>query len=213
MFHASELHSILALAAHPDDIEIGAAGTLLSIAESSPQARFTFVCQTGGARAQEAIDSARDLLGERVDIHVGEWRDTLLPYDDPVGLKQWTQEVTQGLAPELVLVPTLLDRHQDHRFLSELAWQLFRDATILEYEIPKWEGDRPDANLYVPLSEAIAERKLQHLDTHFQSQQDKPWYERDIFTAVLRLRGIESAGRDVRYAEAFVARKLRWDIS
>lgn len=212
IFHASRLDSVLALAAHPDDIEIAAAGTLLTIAESLPDTRFTFVCQTGGARAREAVDSARDLLGERVDVHVGAWQDALLPYDDPVGVKRWTQEVTRELNPDLVLAPTLLDRHQDHRFLAELAWQLFRDATLLEFEIPKWEGDRPEANLYVPLGEAVAKRKLDHLDTHFESQRDKPWYAREVFAAALRLRGIEAPGRNVRHAEAFVVRKLRWEM-
>ena len=118
--------------------------------------------------------------------------------------------MTAGLSPDLVFAPTLSDRHQDHRFLSELAWQLYRGATLLEFEIPKWEGDRPEANLYVPLDEAIVERKLHHLATHFESQRDKPWYEREVFDAALRLRGIETPGRHARHAEAFVARKLLW---
>jgi len=202
--------SIVALAAHPDDIEIGAAGTLMSIAESQPGARFHYICMTGGKRKQEAIDSAQALFGERCSIHIGSSRDSLLPYDDPIGAKEWLRSVTTELNIDMVFTPALHDRHQDHHFVASLAWQLFRDSTIIEFDIPKWEGDRLDANLYVPLSDDIAERKLIHLEKHFPSQQAKPWYDRETFAAAMRLRGIETGAAGARYAEGFRVRKILW---
>ena len=210
MIWATErIRSVVALAAHPDDIEIGAGGTIALLAALLPHAAFTFVCATGAdaIRADEASASARHLLGDRVTLHLGEWQDTMLPYADPASTKRWVARSVRGLEPNLVFAPHLHDRHQDHRFVAEVAWQLFRRSDILEYEIPKWEGDRPAANLYVPLDEEMAEGKLDHLARHFESQHDKPWYDRELFRSVLRLRGME-AGTEL--AEAFVARKMVW---
>ncbi len=207
-WHPAGVRSVVALAAHPDDIEIGAGGTLLRLAAET-DARFTFICASGGDgdRAAEAAASATGLLGDRVDLVLGSWPDRLLPYADPVGLKEWLVEAATGLRPDVVFSPHLGDRHQDHRFIAELAWQLFRRSTIFEYEIPKWEGDRPDAGLLVSLTETLVDAKLDHLDRHFPSQHDKPWYHRDLFAAVLRLRGVEAS---TAFAEGFVARKLIW---
>src|SRR5690606_3347392 len=126
-------------------------------------------------------------------------------YQDARAAKEWVA-ANAGEA-DLVLTHTLDDRHQDHEFVARLAWQLFRGATILEYEIPKWEGDRPDANLYVPLDDRLAAAKVAHLESHFASQHGKPWYRREVFEAVMALRGVECARR---WAEGFVARKLKW---
>lgn len=208
----NRVRSVIALAAHPDDIEIGSAATLMLLADANPDASFTFVCASGGdgPRAEEATESASHLLGERASLRIGEWPDTLLPYRDPEGLKRWLVQTTSEIEPDLVLAPTLHDRHQDHRFIAELAWQLFRRADILEYEIPKWEGDRPTANLLVPISPELADRKLNHLERHFPSQHDKPWYRRELFAATMCLRGVEAG---VDHAEAFVARKIVWDAT
>ncbi|MFO7299280.1 MAG: PIG-L family deacetylase [Actinomycetes bacterium] len=197
---------ILCLGAHPDDIEIGAAGTLLRIADENADATFRFLVLTAtGERAEEARRSAGDLLPGRVSIEVGGFRDGYLPYQDARAAKEWVA-ANAGEA-DLVLTHTLDDRHQDHEFVARLAWQLFRGATILEYEIPKWEGDRPDANLYVPLDDRLAAAKVAHLESHFASQHGKPWYRREVFEAVMALRGVECARR---WAEGFVARKLKW---
>ena len=107
----------------------------------------------------------------------------------------------------LVVAPRITDAHQDHRFLGEVAWQVFRGATIIEYEIPKWEAEAFSPNLFVPLSHDEAMAKLDHLETSFPSQHDKPWYRRPVFEGRLTLRGVECRAES-GYAEAFVARKL-----
>jgi len=201
-----DVERVVCLGAHPDDIEIAAAGTLLRLAAERPRATFQFLILTGdGERRREAEESARDLIPDRIAVEVGGFRDGLLPYEDPQGAKQWVAE--RAGPADLVLSPNQTDRHQDHAFVAALGWQLFRGATILEYEIPKWEGDRPDANLYVRLDDDVMTAKVDHMRKHFPSQQGKGWYEDQIFESVARLRGIECSAR---WAEAFVARKLTW---
>lgn len=196
--------TVACLGAHPDDIEIGAAGTLRLLADAWPETSFRFaIFATSPERAAEARASAVDLLGARVSVAVGGFADSLLPYGEAAAAKSWLRSLQ--LNPDLVLAPALDDRHQDHRFVGEVAWQVFRSATILEYEVPKWEGDRPTANLLVPLTEEALKAKLAHLRDHFPSQHSRPWYDEGVFEATARLRGIEAA---TTYAEGFVARKL-----
>lgn len=201
-------YRILALGAHPDDIEIGAGGTLLRLLDEHPDSEVRLVVFSATPeRAAEAQASARGFgAGERVTLVLHTLPDRLFP--SVVGeLKDRLAELAAGAAPDVVFAPRLEDRHQDHRTLAELTWQAFRDHLVLEYEIPKYEGDLGAPNLYVPLSEATCQRKVRHLTTHFPSQATRTWFDEAAFRGLLRLRGIE-ANSPSRYAEAFTARKL-----
>jgi LmbE family N-acetylglucosaminyl deacetylase len=201
--------SVVCLGAHPDDIEVGAAGLLTSLAASNPDTRFLFAIATGDAvRQNEAIESARSLLGDRVSIEFGGLGDGMLPYAHPVEAKDFVRSAaTQMVDSDLVLAPRRTDRHQDHRFVAELAHQVFRQQMILEYEIAKLEGDLSPSGIYHPLTAAAAEAKITHLLTHFQSQHDKAWYDRETFAALLRIRGIQGLAAE-GYAEGFHADRL-----
>ena len=200
---------VVCLGAHPDDIEIGALGTILTLAERYPSAMFTFVVLTGSSlRSQEAAESASAALGDRVALHTASFRDNVLPYEDPVAAKGFVRDVVADVEEvDLVLAPRKDDAHQDHRFVAALASQLLRGPTILGYEIAKFDGDLTPPNVFVPLDGVIVERKLDHLDRHFPSQHDKPWYTRDAFAALLRIRGIEALSGS-GFAEAFHGAKV-----
>lgn len=207
-FDPAGIGHVLCLSAHADDVEIGAGGTLLRLASELGPA-FTVVVATGDpVRSAEAETSIAALLGQGAETVCLGFEDGFLPYRDPGRFKD-ALAAAVGFRPDLVLAPSLEDSHQDHRLVGEVAWQLFRGATILEYEIAKWEADRPRTTFYVGLSEAQAERKIAHLMEHFPSQLGKPWYRPGVFRAVLELRGIE-AGAPSGLAEGFVARKLTW---
>ena len=201
--------SVVCLGAHPDDIEVGAAGLLTSLAVANPDTRFLFAIATGDTvRQKEAIESARSLLGDRVSVEFGELGDGMLPYAHAVETKEFVKSAaTQMAAADLVLAPRRTDRHQDHRFLAELAHQVFRKQMILEYEIAKLEGDLAPAGVYHPMTSAEAGAKLDHLLAHFESQHDKAWYDRETFVALLRIRGIEALAEE-GYAEAFHADRI-----
>jgi LmbE family N-acetylglucosaminyl deacetylase len=197
------------LSAHADDAEIGAGGSLLRLLEERPRTEVLWAVLTGGgARQAEARASAAELLegASGVRVEFGEFRDGYLPHQGGA-LKDWASDHLSGFGPDLVLVPGLEDRHQDHRAAAELAWQTFRGATIAEMEIPKWDGDVLRPNAFVRLTDSQAEAKVRHLLSHFSSQQAKGWYDADTFRATLRLRGIEAG---CRWAEAFTCRKLAW---
>ncbi|HEU5113103.1 MAG TPA: PIG-L family deacetylase, partial [Acidimicrobiia bacterium] len=125
---------VVALGAHADDIEIGAGGTLLQLSIDHPDSRFLFaVAASDTERSGEAIASARDLLGDRASVQVGGFEDGLLPYTDPAGVKRWLRSVVESIRPAVVFSPWSGDEHQDHRLMGQLAWQVFRGSTILEY--------------------------------------------------------------------------------
>ena len=200
---ASPIRSVVCLGAHPDDIEIGAAGTLLTIADRHPEARFHFAVATSTPeRDEEARASAADLLGDRVTVDVFGFRDGFAPYDDPAAVKDEVITSAGGLAPDVVFCPYGGDAHQDHRFLSHIAYQVFRGPLILEYEIVKFDGDLGRPTVYLPLAEEFARGKLDHLARHFPSQHGKPWYTERTFDALMAIRGVESAAPSGS-AEAF----------
>jgi len=199
----------MAIGAHPDDIEIGAAGTILRLIAERPDTQFQwFVLSASGERADEATRSAHALTDAAgsLDLQILSGRDGYLPYEDPGLIKRVLSEA-QEPRPDLVLVHRRDDAHQDHRFAAELAWQLFRWSTILEYEIAKWEGDLGPSNLFVRLDMGVAERKIAHLLAAFPSQTTRDWFTADTFRAVLRLRGLESRSAS-GMVEGFFARKL-----
>jgi LmbE family N-acetylglucosaminyl deacetylase len=199
---------LLVVGAHSDDAEIGAGGTIARLVAERPDVEVTWVVLAAddGARAVEGRASADRLLeGVAHQVFLGTLRDSYLPYLG--GAAKEALAVHQALEPDLILGPRRDDAHQDHRLVAELVPQLFRRATILEYEVPKWDGDLAAANVYVPLSRPEAAAKVAHLLSAFPSQRGRAWYTEETFAAILRLRGIECHAPD-GIAEAFICRKL-----
>lgn len=199
---------VLALGAHADDIEIGCGGTLLRLAEERElEVLWVVFCATP-QRAEEARLSAahflRDVHSSRVVI--GTHRDGFLPYEG-AAVKDEFETLKKQFQPDLVLTHYREDRHQDHRLVSELSWNTWRNHLILEFEIPKYDGDFGSPNLFVPLSATMLERKLAWVLEAFPSQAGKAWFSADLFRAVARIRGMECTAPE-RYAEAFYCRKL-----
>jgi LmbE family N-acetylglucosaminyl deacetylase len=204
---AGEPLAVLALGAHADDIEIGAAGLILELLEAGRIASMSWVVfAADGPRAGEASRSAEALVGDRapLTVQIEAFRERYLPHEPAV--KEAFDELGGRLGPDLVIGPRLDDRHQDHRIVAELAWQTFRGSLIVEYEIPKYEGDLGNPNLFVPLSPATLDRKVDHLMTAFPSQLDRSWYTPETFRGLARIRGIEAAAA-TGYAEGFTCRK------
>ena len=198
---------VLALGAHSDDIEIGAGGAILSWIASGAEVSIDWCALSApGERADEARASAMEFLAgaKQAEIHLGDFRDGYFPAER-TAVKDWVEGLKRLEKPDVVLCHQRNDAHQDHRMVCELAWNTFRDHLILEYEIPKWDGDLGQPNLYVPLSEEVLARKIELLHKHFGTQRSKAWFDDETFRGLARLRGIECRER---YAEAFFARKL-----
>ena len=200
---------ILCLGAHSDDIEIGCGGTVLRILEENPDAEVLWVVMgASGQRADEATASAKSFLARarQKEVIVKEFRDGFFPY---IGaeIKGFFEELKRRFAPDLVLTHCRNDLHQDHRLVSELTWNTFRNHLILEYEILKYDGDLGTPNVFVHLTESLARRKVGILLDSFRSQVKKNWFTEDAFLAILRLRGLECNAQE-KYAEAYHARKL-----
>jgi LmbE family N-acetylglucosaminyl deacetylase len=203
------LRRILCLGAHSDDIEIGAGGTLLKLLEGRSDLEIWWVVfSAAGMRADEAPDSAKAFLSgiKNRQIRVGSFRESYFPAEWP-RIKEWFEEIKSMFDPEVVFTHYRDDRHQDHRVLSDLTWNTFRNHLILEYEILKYDGDLGRPNLFIPLTEELANRKVDLLMKHFPSQSTKHWFTRDTFEAMHRIRGVECASKTGR-AEAFYCRKL-----
>ena len=206
---AEPLRRILAIGCHADDIEIGCGGTLLTLVRANPGLEVDWVVlAAGGARGGEARASAQAFLAgagtARVEVH--EFRDGFLPYAGGE-VKEVFEGLKQRTDPELVFTHTRHDLHQDHRLACELTWNTFRNHLILEYEIPKVDGDLGVPNLFVPLAAAVAEQKVALLEQHFPSQSGKHWFDRELFLGLMRVRGMEAIASE-RFAEAFVCRKV-----
>jgi len=200
---------VLCLGAHSDDIEIGCGGTVLKLVSARPHAIFHWVVFSAEAeREREARYSASLFLSSssRHQVVVKRFRDGFFPY---VGaeLKEYFEELKHQVSPDVIFTHYRADRHQDHRLISELTWNTFRDHLILEYEVPKYDGDLGSPNCHVPLDEALCRMKTEYLVAAFQSQLGKRWFSADTFRGLMRIRGIE-AGAPAGYAEAFYAHKL-----
>jgi LmbE family N-acetylglucosaminyl deacetylase len=205
---AGELLSVLCLGAHSDDIEIGAGGTILSLIERGVRLEVTWcVASARGLREEEARASAADFLAgaESVSLELGSFDDSFFPVQMRE-IKEWLAAIGARSAPDIVFAHRRDDAHQDHRTMNEITWNLFRDHQILEYEIPKWDGDLGRPNIYVPLSREGAERKVELLLRHFGSQRSKDWFDADTFRGLARLRGVECRAPE-GFAEAFTLRK------
>ena len=206
---AGDVERVLCVGAHSDDLEIGCAGTMLRLMELEHPPEVTWVVFSGpGVRGHEAQEGARALLAhaKSVDIRVEAFRDGFLP-SQSASIKEYFEGLKQQVAPDLVLTHYRHDLHQDHRLISELTWNTFRDHVILEYEVPKYDGDFGTPNVYVPLDETHCQKKIDILLTHFASQRDRRWFSEDLFRAILRLRGME-ANAPHGNAEAFYGRKV-----
>lgn len=199
---------LLAIGAHPDDIEIGCCGTILKLLEEDALSAIGWVVLSGkGERADEARASAEAVLSgvEEKRLMLRDFRDGFFPYDGG-DIKEFFESLKSEFSPDMVLTHQRADLHQDHRVACELTWNTFRDHLILEYEVPKYDGDTGSPNLFVPLGEDLRRRKIDHLMTHFATQRPKRWFKEDLFSGLLRLRGME-CNSPTSFAEAFYCRK------
>jgi LmbE family N-acetylglucosaminyl deacetylase len=196
---------VLAIGAHPDDIEIGAGGTLLSLAESQPGLQARYVVFTGTPERQAEASMAAESFLEGTDLAVD-------LHDLPEGrlpavwgqVKDTLEKLAQACSPDLILAPSSVDAHQDHRTIGEILPTVFRYQLHLAYEIPKWDGDFGRPSMYVPLSSDTARRKVELLHKCFPSQRGRDWWDDEVFLGLARLRGMESRAP---YAEAFSCTK------
>jgi LmbE family N-acetylglucosaminyl deacetylase len=197
--------AVLTVGAHPDDIEIGAGGTLLSLAEARPDLQVRYLVLTGTPDRQlEARTAARAFLPNAdltIDLH-----------DLPEGrlpsvwgsVKEALEETAHGFSPDVIIAPSSADAHQDHRTVAEILPTVFRDHFCLAYEIPKWDGDFGRPSMYFPLSAGTAQRKVALLNECFPSQRGRHWWDDEVFLGLARLRGMECRAP---YAEAFTCAK------
>lgn len=201
--------SVLCLGAHSDDIEIGAGATLLTMMERDIRLEVHWCVLSGaGDREKEAKASAADFLANAAGAHIEvmHFPDGYFP-EEGAAIKSWFEELKTRVSPDVILTHHRDDAHQDHRQVCRLTWNSFRDHCILEYEIPKWDGDMGQPNLYVPVSARVLQRKIELLISHFGSQSSKQWFDAETFLGLARLRGMECRAQE-RYAEAFFGHKL-----
>ena len=199
---------ILCMGAHSDDIEIGCGGTLLRLAQRYQKCTFQWVVfSASGIRTAEAQRAAELFAGNKTlgVPMIKSFKDGFMPF---VGaeIKAVFEELKQ-ISPDLIFTHYRNDAHQDHRLIAELTSQTFRDHLILEYEIPKYDGDLGQPNMFVPLEADVCEKKVGHLMETFQSQHAKPWFRKDTFFSLMRLRGVE-CNAPSGFAEAFYCHKL-----
>jgi LmbE family N-acetylglucosaminyl deacetylase len=200
---------VLCLGCHADDLEIGCGGTLLRLAAEHPDCVFHWVVFSAiGERAEEARQAVNGLLDpSRLGIvRFATFPDGFMPF---VGsdIKHTFEELRRSIQPDLIFSHNRQDAHQDHRLVADFTWNTFRDHLILEYEIPKYDGDMGQPNVFVPLSAEMCETKVELLTRVFRSQATKRWFRSETFLALMRLRGMECNAAS-NYAEAFYARKL-----
>jgi LmbE family N-acetylglucosaminyl deacetylase len=199
---------LFCLGAHCDDIEIGCGGTILKLAATGRRLEVHWVVfSSDEKRKQEALKSVEAFLCDvnTKKVTILGLRDGFFPYIG-ADLKELFEQLKAESSPDLILTHYRHDLHQDHRLVSELTWNTFRNHLILEYEIPKYDGDFGAPNLFVPLDESICRRKIDAILDAYQSQSGKHWFSRDLFSAILRLRGME-ANACSGYAEGFYCRK------
>jgi LmbE family N-acetylglucosaminyl deacetylase len=199
---------ILCLGSHSDDIEIGCGGTILRLLSCSRQLHVTWIVfASNNEREREARNSAGLFLDQAVnkEIIVKRFRDGFFPFEG-AQIKDYFEEL-KNTSPELIFTHNRKDAHQDHRLIAELTWNTFRNHLILEYEIPKYDGDLGQPNLFVPLDQEVYEAKVRYLMDSFGTQRSKAWFDKETFLALMRLRGMECVAPS-GYAEAFYCRKL-----
>jgi LmbE family N-acetylglucosaminyl deacetylase len=202
--------SVLCLGAHSDDIEIGAGGAILHwIACGVRLEAHWCVLSAAGARSTEAEASAAAFLAGAASakVELAAFSDSFFPYQGGE-LKDWFVGLKSRVNPDIIFTHRRDDAHQDHREVSQLTWNAFRDHLILEYEVPKWDGDLGQPNGYIPLKAEVIERKIELLIAQFGTQRSKDWFDAETFRGLGRLRGMECRAPE-GYAEAFLLRKFR----
>ena len=201
--------TLLCLGAHGDDIEIGCGGTILRMIEEFSSVSIVWVVFSSlGERAKETVKSAKLFLAgaKQKEIIIKEFRDGFFPYA-ATEIKEYFELLKQKFSPDLILTHYRNDLHQDHRLISELTWNTFRDHLILEYEIIKYDGDLDATTFFVHLKESVCRKKIDYIMQCFYSQRRKNWFTEDVFYSILRIRGLESKAPE-RYAEGYYCRKL-----
>ena len=201
--------NILCLGAHSDDIEIGCGGTMLRLIDEYPLLHvFWVVFGARGRRADEARKSAKLFLAGVTEkkVVIRDFRDGYFPYCG-AEIKDYFEELKGQFSPDLIFTHYRKDLHQDHRLIEELTWNTFRNHLILEYEIPKFDGDLGSPNYYVRVDETVASKKVHYLRESFTTQREKDWFTDDVFISLMRLRGVEARSSS-KYAEGFYAHKI-----
>ena len=200
---------ILCIGAHSDDLEIGCGGAILRLLQEYPESEvYWIVFSSPGIRATEARDSAGLFLkdAKQKTIIIQEFPDSLFPsvFNQ---IKSYFEELKITVSPDLIFTHYRCDLHQDHKLLSDLTWNTFRNHLILEYEIIKFDGDLGVPNFFIPLSEELISQKIKNILSVFNSQKTRSWFSEDTFRSIMRIRGIECNSAD-RFAEAFYCRKI-----
>ena len=209
LFENKKNPKILLLGAHPDDIEIGCGGTILKFIKEVPNAEYRWIVFSGNKlRNKEAMQSSKAFLDEaklkQVDVY--NFRESYFPF---IGakIKDCFEKLAKEFNPDIIFTHYAKDAHQDHKLLSNLTWNTFRNHFIFEYEIPKYDGDIGSPNLFVNLDTLLIQKKINYLCTFFQSQKKKSWFSEETFRSILRIRGIESNSPS-NYAESFYCHKI-----
>ena len=201
---------VLCLGCHSDDIEIGCGGTVLQWLSSYNNLEISWVVfSSGGSKREKEARASAALFLERAkkkEVLIKDFRDGFFPFDG-TNIKTVFEDELKKVSPDIVLTHNGRDAHQDHRQISELTWNTFRDHLILEYEIPKYDGDMGRPNVFVPLDPNVSKEKVSYLMKAFQSQRSKHWFQEDLFFSMMRLRGME-CNAPGGHAEAFYCRKL-----
>jgi LmbE family N-acetylglucosaminyl deacetylase len=200
--------NVLCLGSHPDDIEIGCGGTILRLVERSDVQFYWSVLSGNAKRGKEAWEGANAFLesAKLKKIDIQQFRESYFPF---VGahIKDYFEKLKKEFSPDLILTHYSNDAHQDHRLISDLTWNTFRDHFILEYEVPKYDGDLGTPNFYVHLNEPLVQMKTRLISSIFKTQKEKHWFTEETFRSMLRIRGVESNSPS-KYAEAFYCRKI-----
>src|SRR5713226_3343047 len=205
------LRRILCLGSHCDDIEIGCGGTILRLLREHPEVEIYWVVfSSTSVRKKEAARAANLFLAsaKKKKVVIRNYRDSFFP-SQQAQIKSEFEKLKKEFTPDVILTHYRHDLHQDHRVICELTWNTFRSHLILEYEIPKYDGDLGAPNFFVPFDRKICDRKVKYLLGCFKTQRDKHWFTPDTFRGLMRLRGVE-ANSPGKYAEAFYSRKLVW---
>jgi LmbE family N-acetylglucosaminyl deacetylase len=209
LFETKKNPKILLLGAHSDDIEIGCGGTILRLIKEVPNAQFRWIVFSAKEqRSQEALQSAKSFLNivglKRINIQ--EFKESYFPFT-AAKIKDYFEKLKNEYSPDLVFTHYSNDAHQDHELISKLTWNTFRNNLILEYEIPKYDGDLVTPNFYVYLHESFVQKKIDLIWNNFQTQKEKKWFSKDTFKSIMRIRGLESNSPS-SYAEAFHCKKI-----